>query len=56
MINGNIPLVTEARHIPEIISVAMMWLLAQPQHTRSSRMSRGVRWTPSIVERNRESA
>ena len=56
MINGSIPLVTEARHVPEIISVAMMWLLAKPQHTRSSRTNRGLSWIPSIVERNRESA
>ena len=56
MANGSIPLVTEARHIPEIISVAMMWLLAQTQHTRSSRTNRGLSWIPSIVERKRESA
>ena len=56
MANGSIPLVTEARHIPEIISVAMMWLLAQPQHIRSSRTNRGLSWIPSIVERKRESA
>ncbi|MEY3092321.1 MAG: hypothetical protein RIU67_1104 [Actinomycetota bacterium] len=56
MINGNIPLVTEARHIPEIISVAMIWLLAQPQYTRSRRTNRSVGWTPSVVERKRESA
>jgi predicted anti-sigma-YlaC factor YlaD len=56
MINGSIPLVTEARHVPEIISVAMMWLLAKPQRTRFSRTSRGVSWIPSISERNRESA
>lgn len=56
MINGNIPLFTEARHIPEVISVAMMWLLARPQHKTSSQTSRGVGWSPSIVERKRESA
>ena len=56
MANGSIPLVTEARHIPEIISVAMMWLLAQPPHTRSSRTNRGLSWIPFIVERKRESA
>ena len=56
MINGNIPLVTEARHIPEVISVAMMWLLALPQQKTSSRTSRGVGWSPSVVERKRESA
>ena len=56
MINGNIPLVTEARHIPEVISVAMIWLLAQPQHTGSGRTNRKVGWTPTVVERKRESA
>jgi predicted anti-sigma-YlaC factor YlaD len=56
MISGNIPLVTEARHIPEVISVAMMWLLARPQHTQAKRSSRGLGWTPTIVGRNRESA
>lgn len=56
MINGSIPLVTEARHFPEIISVAMIWLLAKPQRTPFSRTSRGVSWAPSIAERNRESA
>jgi predicted anti-sigma-YlaC factor YlaD len=56
MINGSIPLVTEARHIPEMISVAMMWLLAKPQRTRFSRTSRGVSWSPTIVRRKSESA
>ena len=56
MINGSIPLVTEARHIPEVISVAMMWLLAQPQHKTSSQTRRGVGWSLSVVERKRESA
>ena len=56
MINGSIPLLTEARHIPEIISVAMMWLLARPQNSNTHRAHRGVGWTPSVIERKRESA
>jgi predicted anti-sigma-YlaC factor YlaD len=30
MINGRVPLVGEAQHIPELLSVALVWLLAVP--------------------------
>lgn len=56
MFNGSIPLLTEARHIPEIVSVAMLWLLAKPQHPGTQGAHRGVGWTPSVIQRKRESA
>lgn len=34
---GEVPLVNEASHIPEVISVVLIWLLAVPSHKRRLR-------------------
>lgn len=31
LVNGNVPLLGEALHIPEVLSVGLVWLLANPQ-------------------------
>ena len=35
--NGRIPLVDEAQHLPEVLSVVLVWLLAVPAPRRSAR-------------------
>ena len=52
---GRVPLVTEARHVPEIVSVVALWLLAAPVRERRSSV-RPVRWSPRLVQRDRETA
>jgi predicted anti-sigma-YlaC factor YlaD len=53
---GNVPLLTEARHLPEIASVAMLWMLARPVRAASVGVRRPLTWTPTVVERNRDTA
>jgi len=36
LVEGRIPLVGEAQHIPELLSVVLMWLLAVPAPKRAS--------------------
>lgn len=55
VIAGRLPLVTEARHLPEIVSVLMLWLLASPMREQRSR-SRPVRWSPKLLQQDRDSA
>lgn len=35
LVNGRIPLVSEAQHLPEVLSVVLVWLLAVPAPRRS---------------------
>jgi predicted anti-sigma-YlaC factor YlaD len=56
LVTGNIPLLTEARHIPEVLSVVILWMLARPAHTRDGHGLRDVAWRPTIVGRERDSA
>jgi predicted anti-sigma-YlaC factor YlaD len=42
--SGRIPLVGEARHVPQVVSVALIWILAVP--TTRQRGSRGQRKHP----------
>ena len=37
--NGRIPLVDEAQHLPEVLSVVLVWLLAVPVPRRTARRS-----------------
>lgn len=39
LLRGDVPLVNEVQHVPEVISVAMLWLLAAPsrRHKASQR-------------------
>lgn len=55
VIAGRLPLVTEARHLPEIVSVVVLWLLAAPVRERR-RHTRPVRWSPRLVHRDRDIA
>ncbi len=52
---GRVPLVSEARHVPEIVSVVMLWLLAAPVR-RVDTATRGVRWVPRVAARHRDIA
>ena len=55
VVGGQVPLLTEARHIPEIISVVMIWMLAKPVRNAdpiSATPSRG--WVPRIVSQLHE--
>ena len=43
LIDGRIPLVDEARHVPEVLSVVLVWLLAVPSPRRSAGRAAGHR-------------
>jgi predicted anti-sigma-YlaC factor YlaD len=53
--SGRIPLVGEAQHLPQIISVALIWLLAVPSTRRGDPKTKPTRRAPhlEIVDRNR---
>jgi len=36
MANGDVPLVGEAQHLPELLSVVLVWLLAVPAPRRTA--------------------
>ena len=56
LIEGRIPLVSEARHIPEVVSVVMLWLLGAPPGGRRLPGRRPVGFRPIVIEENRRSA
>lgn len=56
LLTGNIPLLTEARHIPEVLSVLILWMLARPAHTSEGRGLRDVPWRPTVVGSERDTA
>ena len=37
LLNGNVPLLGEATHLPELISVFLIWLLAVPSRRRADK-------------------
>ncbi len=39
LLNGDVPLISEATHIPELISVGLLWLLAVPVGRTPRRLS-----------------
>jgi predicted anti-sigma-YlaC factor YlaD len=39
LLNGRVPLVDEAQHLPEVISVVLVWLLAVPSPRRRGRVA-----------------
>lgn len=41
LVEGNVPLLGEAVHLPEVISVVLVWLLARPGPQRDERSSTG---------------
>jgi predicted anti-sigma-YlaC factor YlaD len=41
LFDGRIPLVGEAQHLPEVLSVVLIWLLAIPSPRRAARRRRG---------------
>jgi predicted anti-sigma-YlaC factor YlaD len=51
--NGSIPIVAEATHLSELISVLLLWLLAVPSRRRAERRARPSQATPFLrsVER-----
>ena len=49
---GRVPLVSEARHIPEIVSVGVLWMLAAPTR-RTGPRRRSLVWSPKLVEGER---
>lgn len=40
LLNGNVPLLGEATHLPELISVLLIWMLAVPSHRRVRHQAR----------------
>lgn len=40
LVDGQVPLLGEAQHVPEVLSVLLVWLLAVPSPRRSSRRAR----------------
>lgn len=50
VVGGQIPLLTEARHIPELISIVMIWLLARPVRVMAKSSSeKAMSWVPRVV-------
>jgi len=56
LIDGRIPLISEARHLPEVVSVGLLWLLGAPPGGRRLPGRRPVGFRPTVVEENRRSA
>lgn len=53
VIGGRVPLLTEARHVPELISVWMIWLLAKPTRVAQAATSgKSPAWVPRVVSRS----
>lgn len=49
LVNGHIPLLGEARHVPELLSVLLVWYLAVPSAPRRFRLPLG-RFGPDRVQ------
>lgn len=50
VVGGQIPLLTEARHIPELISIVMIWILARPVRVvAKSSSNKTTSWVPRVV-------
>ncbi len=57
LIGGRAPLISEAQHLPELLSVVLLWLLAMPSRQHRPAMSRTPqRPTLRIVDRLEDSA
>jgi predicted anti-sigma-YlaC factor YlaD len=52
---GRVPLVSEARHIPEIVSVGVLWMLAAPVQQSGPRR-RSLSWSPRLIKGERDVA
>lgn len=50
LLNGNVPLLGEALHIPEIASVGLIWALAAPTRRRSTPETRTVSPRLTVVD------
>jgi predicted anti-sigma-YlaC factor YlaD len=48
MANGRVPLVDEAQHLPEVVSVVLVWLIAVPSPRRRGRAERRDRARPEL--------
>ena len=48
LLNGRVPLVDEAQHLPEVISVVLVWLIAVPSPRRRDRAERGDHARPKL--------
>ena len=48
LLNGRVPLVDEAQHLPEVISVVLVWLIAVPSPRRRGRAERPGRHQPGL--------
>ena len=46
--NGRVPLVDEAQHLPELISVVLVWLIVVPSPRRRGRAERRERGRPGL--------
>lgn len=56
LFNGQVPLLGEARHLPEVISVGVLWILAVPHAGRKQASDRAIAFTPRLVDRRRDTA
>lgn len=54
--SGSIPLLTEARHVPELVSVITLLILARPARERPRTTRHPMSWTPVATDRKQESA
>lgn len=52
LVSGRIPLVDEAMHLPEIVSVLLIWMLATTQHDERSRRAAPTELRVVPTERN----
>ena len=53
---GRIPLIGEARHIPEVVSAGLLWLMGAPSGSRHLPGRRPIGFRPTIVDSERRSA
>ena len=50
VVGGQVPLFTEARHIPELISIIMIWVLARPVQVAANGSRKSTSsWVPRVV-------
>ena len=56
LVEGRVPLVSEAQHVPEVLSVVLVWLLAVPAPRRSAQRQAAPTSAALRVVRNHRDA
>ncbi|MFM8563240.1 MAG: hypothetical protein ACKOCE_05015 [Acidimicrobiia bacterium] len=56
LFNGQVPLLGEARHLPEVIGVVVLWILAAPYAERKQSSNRPIAVASRLADRQRDTA